>query len=310
MTDHNLPPVGEAPPAGDTKGRLQLFFDFIVERHRIWHRRHVLRQPYPWTTHPVLRDAFFTNVYRRLDPGTQLIEHYLAPLVRTEDALFMALLYRTGLHDASLEEVGHLGTLETWDQDEYMGILSARRQAGQQVWTSAYMVGNLHQKGVPKEQVYGRVLQGVFEMLAGGWSPEGGSMRDATDVLRKLWGIGQFIAFQSLVDTTYQGFFQPTDPDWALAGPGAQKGLKALGWQLRDDLVLDMARAEAIRELAEEFNLLRLGDMPAQPPALKPTPVDPYNMQNCLCEFSKFIRIMEGGQMRRGYRPDANRGPA
>jgi hypothetical protein len=48
---------------------MAMFWYFIAERHAIWERRNS-GQAAPWTTDPLLRDFYFTNVY----PFTSKIE--------------------------------------------------------------------------------------------------------------------------------------------------------------------------------------------------------------------------------------------
>src|SRR5580692_10535700 len=49
---------------------LDMFFKFMYERHLIWYKRFVLKEPPPWTKNKILRDNKFTNIFRELDAGT------------------------------------------------------------------------------------------------------------------------------------------------------------------------------------------------------------------------------------------------
>src|SRR5258706_15228485 len=49
---------------------LKDFWYFVQERHNIYYKRFVKKEPKPWTKDRVLRDYFFTNVYRELDRGS------------------------------------------------------------------------------------------------------------------------------------------------------------------------------------------------------------------------------------------------
>jgi len=48
---------------------LDLFWQFIAERQKVWYRRVVEGRPAPWTDDDILQEYRFTNVYRELDPG-------------------------------------------------------------------------------------------------------------------------------------------------------------------------------------------------------------------------------------------------
>src|SRR5688500_5458146 len=49
---------------------LEQFFGWINERHMIYLKRFVLKEPKPWTQDKILREYKFTNAFRELDRGT------------------------------------------------------------------------------------------------------------------------------------------------------------------------------------------------------------------------------------------------
>jgi len=46
------------------------FFRFVYQRHLIWYKRFVLKQPAPWTNDTVLSTFKIINMYRELDKCT------------------------------------------------------------------------------------------------------------------------------------------------------------------------------------------------------------------------------------------------
>src|SRR5437667_689382 len=75
--------------------RLDLFWWFVCERQKIWHRRMIERKSPPWTKDVILRNVRFTNVYRELDPGTRYLRQNILELpVPDKDKIFNVMLYR------------------------------------------------------------------------------------------------------------------------------------------------------------------------------------------------------------------------
>ena len=50
---------------------VELFFETMVERQKIWKRKTFLKLSPPWSGDEILRDYKFTNVYRELDRNSQ-----------------------------------------------------------------------------------------------------------------------------------------------------------------------------------------------------------------------------------------------
>ncbi len=57
----------------DDQPPMERFHRFFYERQAIWHRRHALGLPAPWTDDPHLRRFRFCNVIRDLDEGTRVL---------------------------------------------------------------------------------------------------------------------------------------------------------------------------------------------------------------------------------------------
>lgn len=75
---------------------LDSFCSFIFERQLIWHRRFVLGKPAPWTDNTILQKYHFTNIYRELDHGTQVLRKHLDAHTTDDPAIrvFNVLYYR------------------------------------------------------------------------------------------------------------------------------------------------------------------------------------------------------------------------
>lgn len=291
---------------------LDLFWQFITERQKVWYRRVVEGRPSPWTDDDILQKYRFTNVYRELDPGTQyVIQQILEAEAPQKDKIFNVMLYRL---IGRMETHDHLGfqSLDGFDAKELESQLKHRRDnLGETVFTGAYMVSGYNQMG-SSDKVEN--VSALFDEITS--DPEffdqllaAESLESAYKLIKAQPGFGNFLSYQVLVDLLYPvdayngDSVLPFSPnDWSAPGPGAQKGLKQLVTEFNG-----FSRLATMRWLRqhqqEEFDRLDLDF-----PFLKTDDGDRLklslaNIQNCLCEFYKYHKILKSnGRARRCFR--------
>jgi|GEM_PF-3732016 len=49
------------------KDEFERYWKYVIEQQRIWYKRFILGEPYPWTYDPILQRYHFCNNYRELD---------------------------------------------------------------------------------------------------------------------------------------------------------------------------------------------------------------------------------------------------
>lgn len=271
--------------------------DFIVERHRVWQARQN-GAPQPWTDDPTLATRKFTNVYRVLDPGSQFVLTDLAPRAAARADVFARLfLYRyTNWPDTwryLRDKFGGLPGAADFEKntDVIIRIIQNYRDNGGQVFSGAYMI--IPQPGKPGDKV-----EMVVELTARAVSlwptfNAAGSQKERIDVLKSLYGVGDFLAQQILTDWNYtsqSGSHPDIENEYVVKGPGSKRGAKyvapglstvdAIVW-LRNALLADP----------------RCPSLEGRPPSL-------MDVQNCFCEYSKYVK----GPRANAYRP-AHPGP-
>jgi hypothetical protein len=293
---------------------LDLFWSFITERQNIWVRRFVQRQAPPWTEDPVLRQERFTNVYRELDPGTiYAVEHILEVDAAESDRIFNVMLYRLIGRSETHAALG-FQRVESFDPEHFVARLRWLRDVCHlPPFTAAYMVSGYTQMGSAEKAVnIGR----LFAQLGEQFTPfirrlkAADTLPDAYSAIRGQAGFGNFLAYQIIVDLLYplrkQGgrpllLFSPDD--WASAGPGASRGIRMLlrpGAGAGDLEVMRWLRLHQHEEFARlgiAFPYLLNGRGERRDLSLA-------NIQNCLCEFHKYVKIRSGtGRGRRKFAP-------
>lgn len=270
------------------------FLDFVLERHRVWEKRQA-GLPQPWTEDPVLATRKFTNVFRFLDPGSQfVIQHLLHE--DPEQTLARCFLYRhTNLpsawmayaveHGSMPDVLGGLDFLEEFWMDY--------KADGGKVFSGAYMI--YPQSSVPGTDKVTSIIDLTRRLFVSGSRVRHDFMnaRSQTErfaALRTNRGVADFMSMQILTDFGYGTEFR--EDDFVVPGPGAIKGAAALG----------LKGPEAI-----EWGCLTLSEEPPLVPAddygehyLTPSRMD---VQNCLCEFSKYVRFASKPSPQKLYPP-------
>lgn len=273
------------------------YLDFVVERHKVWG----LRQedaPGPWSSDPILQRNKFTNVFRVLDTGSQFLLRELLnePGITAADALGRSFLYRmTNLPTAwqySLRQRGRYPRVTDFGND-LATDWCALRDGGTQVFSGAYTIMPLPGvKGFDKVwEVVGMARRAFHPNFPGNVVDaflQADSMQERFQVLKGIPAVGDFLAMQVLTDFGYSPFGHHQDEDeFVVAGPGARKGAK--------EIFPDQDALETIRWAHREVHAL-----PDCPEVMgrKPSMMD---IQNTLCEFSKYARFQRAPEPQRVF---------
>jgi hypothetical protein len=301
--------------------RLSLFWWFVNERQSIWSKRFVHKLPPPWTEDHTLQTERFTNVYRELDPGTQyVIKEILDIQAPKPDKIFNTMFYRLVGRSETHTAIG-FQQLAAFDPDylEY-SLKRIRDTSSTPIFTAAYMVSAYTLMG-SKDKVENVVR--LFALLHKDFHIFYSRINSCCsavqvyEVLRSAHGFGNFLAYQVLVDLLYPLPVYNNTPllpyshdDWASAGPGAQRGISML---LKEQVKAD--HLDVMRWLRTnqkvEFNRLGIKFPYLRDHAGKIIEISLANIQNCLCEFHKYVKITEGtGRGRRKFNPLGSTGQA
>lgn len=310
MSEHSTPPDDVKNHLD--KESLDLFWRFITERQQVWYRRVVEGRPSPWTDDQILQEYRFTNVYRELDPGTQyVIQNILEEDATRQDKILNVMLYRL---IGRLETHDFLGfqSLDKFDAGTFEEQLKHRRDdLGETVFTGAYMVSGYNQMGSSDKVENVAALFGEITDEPRSFDDilNADSLEEAYNIIRSRPGFGDFLSYQVLVDLLYPVDYYdgesvlPFSPnDWSAPGPGAQKGLNELVQDFNDFKRLDVMRWLRQNQ-QQEFNRLNLDFPFLETQDGSRLELSLANIQNCLCEFYKYHKILNSnGRARRCFR--------
>jgi len=268
---------------------LKKFANFVIERHAVYERK-TRGEPWPWTKDPVLQEYRFCNVYRNLDKQTLLIHGKWLDNNSDQDVWFAMVVARLVNWWPSLEEIGYP---VPWNPKKFVKAMDGRKARGEKVFTGAYMIHADASHGGSKAQY---LAEGVLTPM---WKrraelrPQPGDTLDAFHKrLMTCRDMGSFMAGQVVADVKYAlGHLEEADDwhTWATSGPGSMKGLNyVLGIDPKNPWT-----EAGWRAAFAEFQV-------AVAPYLKTLPrISGQDLQNCLCEYSKWRR----GTSRSKYRP-------
>lgn len=229
-------------------------------------------KPKPWTDDPILQQYRFCNVHREDDKVTRWIKNNWRVPYALEDNLFIAMILSRMINwPPCLEEIGF--PLK-WRPQEMLRRLTTRKQRGDQLWGGAYMV-TAGGKPVAKEIA---VVEIVDQFYHSPYIPNAGDTLQFThDCILDMGilGIGTFLVGQFIADLKYTRYLEDADDWWTFCtpGPGSVNGLNiVMGTEGRNWNQQDFQGI--VNVIRDEVNLK----------------ICAQDMQNCLCEYSKYRR--------------------
>jgi len=267
----------------------ETYWRFAAERQATYLRRQA-GLPGPWSSDPVIREHRFTNCYRATDRVSQyLIRHVIyAGDQAAEEVAFRVLLFKIfnkiSTWEALSDALGEL-SWRGFDAERYAKVLGRLAGDGEALYSAAYVMPSPR---LGFERKYRNHLALLERMLLDGVVAKlqrAATMREAFEVLRGYPGLGDFLAFQYLIDLNYSEVLDFDEMDFVVAGPGAHSGLRkvfglgAVG--VEEQLIALMAdrQQEFLQTLRLKFAWL------------EGRPLQLIDCQNLFCEVDKYARV-------------------
>lgn len=240
----------------------------------------------PWSQDPHLTDVRYCNIRREEDKVTKWIARNWRDPNGKDPLLTRAMVAARMINlPETLEAIGypHL-PFDRWAANS---VATMKTMTGKK-WTSAYTISTCGKKMDKEDYVFNHVLKQVAGM-GFIWA----DLSSAHARLMQVDGLGSFLAAQVIADLKNT----PEHPlaaaedwwTWSAPGPGSLRGLEAYYGQK----VTPSQYHKAIRQCYSEVA-----------PLLEPHvgKLHMQDFQNCLCEFSKYMRVKEGdGRVRNKY---------
>lgn len=251
----------------------------------------MLGDPGPWTDDPVLSTHRFTNVFRAADRVSQyLIRHVASEGDQAAEEVFFRILLFKLFNRISTWEIlrSSLGTLSAWDfnVDRYDQILSAAFDRGERLYSAAYIMPAASRDAIRKHRTHLELLRFMIDCGAPKSIAATESMREAFDLLISFRGIGEFLAYQLVIDLNYSSVTDHSEMEFVKAGPGAKSGIRkcfsdAAGYS--DEEIIRFVTDQQAYEF--EARGLVFKDLWGRPLQL-------IDCQNLFCEVDKYARVV------------------
>jgi len=288
---------------------------WITEREKVRKAKESGRAP-PYTKDKVIAYTRWCNVRRMDDKVSRwLLNNWYTPGTYADyrTPLIAALLARMINKPETLSAIiaDNRGGFTKWNYDRAYKAMYAIKDTGGIVFTNAYIINGA--SGGPKiDQVLNaiRTCADNCDKRASRYVvPE--SLQRTAEALHSLPGVGSFIAGQVVADLRWvlgdvnTGWWGDR-MSWAPPGPGSSRGMKYLlgmataadmagrGNDLKEKQFLPALRA--LVELAKKH--------PQVGPVFKDRKLEAHDIQNTLCETSKYVRVKYNvGRAKNGYEP-------
>lgn len=261
---------------------LDLFIYFINERESVRIKKEA-GTPKPWTTDGRIGDWRYCNINRNDDTETKWIH---ANLIKGgEMDWFNMVIGRLINWHPTLAVVGYT---KQYDPAALRTKLDKLRSSGEKWMTSAYIVSTNGFAMQKHDYLIEKVLTPVWAGRAG--RPEDNAyLATWATWLMTFNGFSNFMANQVVTDLRYtrHGEFADDWDSFVLPGPGTTRGLNRLSGRKVDLRIRD---DDAHKEIMELCNYAKRYCLPSIARAYH----DPNNVSNSLCEFDKFMRLVEG----------------
>ena len=242
----------------------------------------------PWTSDKILQEFRFCNVNRENDRVTRWIKkHIRDPLSADSYVWWTMMICRQVNWPPSLEQIKPilLQGGEACPQKMVSILKEYRDDHYQKVFNSAYIVST-NGRSMDKLEYLGQLWSAAKIIMPA--YPPSNSMEDMYNFLTSFNGIASFMAGQIISDLAYTETLEHAADwwTWCCSGPGSKRGLNRL-------MLRPLKASWPETEFRVAVNELRnmLGD-----------DIHARDYQNCLCEFDKYSRVLNGeGKPRATY---------
>lgn len=246
--------------------KLELLWYWIREREAVRLRKES-GEDHPWSEDHIFNTYHFCNVRREDDRGTKEIREVVLASVLVGDLPWGYTLARLFNSAATLEVA-----LNGGGQDKLIDM----QAAGEKIFHTAYLVSTCGQKMNKIDYVFALAKQ-VKKLDV----PRRG-LADAHAKLMSVNGLGSFMAAQVVADLRNDRYLQAGNIHehqyWSAWGPGSKKGLTYIFGNSTPSIY-----DQQMRQLFLEMPL-----------DIRNMNIHGQDLQNCLCEFSKYVRHLDG----------------
>lgn len=271
---------------------------WMCERQRIYESK-IAGRPRPWTDDPILNTYRFCNVFREQDAVTVWInDNWRMTHWDDPEIWFAMVVARLFNNPDTLEHIGYVNqNIYNEARDRIWEKLDTMRKSGKRVFNPAYIVSTNGHAMDKVEYLFRMVLDPLSDaephLIA-----QGMTLAQTHGMLRQFNGLGSFMAAQVVADLKNTPLLRdaPDWWDWCAPGPGSMRGMRRVLGE-RGDAVKKSIPAKQFLEQIKDIREKIYETYWEYAICLQ-------DMQNCLCEFDKYERVLwDEGRPKQHYTP-------
>ena len=268
------------------------YWHFAAKRQEAFFNR-VKGMPGPWCDDEIISQYKFTNAYRASDRVSQyLIKHVLYDGEYNYPDTFLRLLLFKLFNKVETWQLltQHFGNinLNTFNVERFDQVLEQAISSGERIYSAAYIMPSGNQKKYGKIRKHKFHLQLIEHLIKNDFHhalADCPNMKSAYQMLLSIDSIGKFLAYQLVTDFNYSRFFDYSETEFVVAGPGALDGVRkcftSLGDFTPEDTIKWMSDIQQSECERFEVNFEPLFGRPLQY----------IDCQNLFCETDKYCRV-------------------
>ena len=267
------------------------FWRFATERQAIFYRR-LAASHGPYTSDSILATYKFTNVYRATDRVSQFL---IKNVVYSGDQSPREIFFRTILFKL-FNKIStwkllcqHFGTITSRVAIRHIDVVLTRAlESGAKIYSGAYIMpsGTKEFREARKHRAHLFLLDQMMLSDVPQRLVDSKRMVDAFWILRSSPMLGDFLAYQYLIDLNYSDMLQFSESDFVMPGPGAKSGLRKCFNAVDSSMEIDIIRAVAEHQEAEFASRGLMFKF------LAGRRLQLIDCQNLFCEIDKYARVV------------------
>ncbi|HMK16847.1 MAG TPA: nucleotide kinase domain-containing protein [Chitinophagaceae bacterium] len=249
---------------------------------------------FPWCSDPILNKHKFTNAYRAADRVSQyLIKNviYNNDLPSSpKEILFRILLFKLFNKIETWEllnsKIGLL-TYEDYSFKHYDNILTNAHANGKRIYSAAYIMpsGKSFFGFLRKHSNHLKLIELILKKETHQRLASSKTMQQAFETLKQFPGLGDFLAYQLLIDINYSQIINFSESEFVVPGPGAKGGISKC---FKDTAGLSEVEIIKLMSDRQQQEFMRLG---LSFKTLWGRPLQLIDCQNLFCEVDKYARV-------------------
>jgi hypothetical protein len=249
---------------------------------------------YPWSKDSIINTYRFTNAYRAADRVSQyLIRNviYNQQFSKSpKEVLFRILLFKLFNKIDTWELIcAHIPqpSFENYNFNEYNEILNEAFSSGETIYSAAYIMPSAKSAFgyTRKHSNHLKLIELILNSNTDEKLSGAKNMQNAFELIKSFPGLGNFLAYQLLIDINYSTIINFSESEFVMPGPGALGGISKC---FTDTAGLNEKEIIKLVTDRQEIEFERLG---LEFKSLWGRSLQLIDCQNLFCEVDKYSRV-------------------